>query len=139
MVPGYGPEALYDREHFAPQAVHGPQHYPLEVAHSSDPVPAHDPHDYPPEHVPESDSDKSPVEDKSTKGFSTDDKGPSEEIGKSDTTPSRPRPWRKWLWIALVVAGVVLVGAGVGVGVGLTVARKSRFVRNLHLLERNDC
>ncbi|MCJ1471659.1 hypothetical protein MMC13_000299 [Lambiella insularis] len=122
VVPGAGPEALYDREHFAPQALHGLQDYPLEVAHSSDPVPAHDPQGYPPEHVPGYDFDKSPLEDKPTKGSDADNEASIKEIEKSDTA-RRPRSRRKWLWI--VAISIILVGIGVGLGVGLTVGRKS--------------
>ena len=122
VVPGSGPEALYDRAHFAPQAVYSLQDYPPEVAYSTDLVPAHDPHDYPPEHVSEHDSDEYPLKDKPMKSFSI------QEIEISNTTHLRPRLQRKWRWFALAVVAFVLVGAGVGLGVGLTVGRKSRFV-----------
>ena len=122
MVPGSGPEALYDRAHFAPQALYSLQDYPPEVAYSNDPVPAHDPHGYPLEHVSENDSDEYPLKDKPTESFGIQD------IDISDTTRLRPRLQKKWQWIALAVVAFVLVGAGVGLGVGLTIGRKSGFV-----------
>ncbi|MCJ1417720.1 hypothetical protein MMC32_004065 [Xylographa parallela] len=139
VVPASAPEAVYDREHFAPQTVYGPQDYPPEVAHSTDPIPAHDPYGYPPEHVsdynprkyppehvPEHDPDKSSLLDKPTKGFDTENENAIQEIKKSDTAHSIPRSRRKWPYIALAVVAFVLVAAGVGLGVGLTVGRKSR-------------
>ena len=128
MVPGSGPEPVYDHEHFAPQAVHSFQDYPPEVAYSNYPVPAHDPHDYPPEHVSEHDSDNYPLKDKPTKSLGIGSEAPVKEIERSDTAHWRPRSRRKWQWIALAVVAIILVGAGVGLGVGLTIGRKSRFV-----------
>ena len=129
MVPGSGPEAVYDRAYFSPQPVHGLQDYPLEVAYSDSPVPAHDPYGYPPELVHE--SEKFSLQNKPAQGFGTEEKGSVKEIEKNDTTHSRPHSRKKWLWVALVVLAVVIIGAGVGLGVGLTVGRKSRFVKPL--------
>ncbi|MCJ1322270.1 hypothetical protein MMC15_007618 [Xylographa vitiligo] len=139
VVPFSSPEAIYDREHFAPQAVYGPQDYPPEVAHSTDLIPAHNPHDYPPEHVsgynprdyppehvPEHDPDKPSSLDTPTKGLGRENEDSVKEIEKSDTAHSFPRSRRKWLWIALAVVAIVLVAAGVGLGVGLTIGRNSR-------------
>ncbi|MCJ1434315.1 hypothetical protein MMC27_003682 [Xylographa pallens] len=138
VVPASAPEAVYDREHFAPQTVYGPQDYPPEVAHSTALIPAHDPHgyppehvsgynprNYPPEHVPDHDPDKSSLLDKPTKGLGTENENARKEMEKSDTAHSLPRSRRKWPWIALAVVTFVLVAAGVGLGVGLTVGRKS--------------
>ncbi|MCJ1403625.1 hypothetical protein MMC11_006848 [Xylographa trunciseda] len=138
VVPASAPEAVYDREHFAPQAVYGPQDYPPEVAHSTDLIPAHDPHGYPPEHVSgynprdypsqhvsEHDPYKSSPLDKPVKGFGRENEVSIKEIEKSDTAHSVPRSRRKWPWIALALVAFVLVAAGVGLGVGLTVGRKS--------------